>query len=156
MCHRVRGAKRYCQRALPLPEGDHAVHCHEIQRLICVVVQEISEVDPVLRFIRPLFTMGQAAGRASLLKEANILNMKQREIMTEFRNGIVNLLVATSVLEEGIDIPECNLIVRFDRCKTYCDYVQAKGKHYRKTFVNFTELSLKLQAEQEPRRRSTS
>lgn len=29
--------------------------------------------------------------------------------------------------EEGIDIPDCNLIIRFDRIKTYCDYVQTKG-----------------------------
>ena len=72
--------------------------------------------------------MGQAAGSSSFLKESQILNMKQKDIMNEFRIGHCNLLVATSVLEEGVDIPECNLIVRFDKIRTYCDYVQTRGK----------------------------
>lgn len=42
--------------------------------------------------------MGQAAGRNSSLKETQILNMKQKEIMQDFRDGRCNLLVATSVL----------------------------------------------------------
>ena len=72
--------------------------------------------------------MGQASGRSSLLKESKILNMKQNEIMKQFREGLCNLLIATSVLEEGIDIPVCNVIIRFDKIRTYCDYVQTKGK----------------------------
>lgn len=73
--------------------------------------------------------MGQAAGRSGLLKESRVLNMKQNEIMKQFREGLCNLLIATSVLEEGIDIPVCNVIIRFDEIKTYCDYVQTKGIH---------------------------
>jgi len=42
--------------------------------------------------------MGQATGRNSSLKETQILNMKQKEIMHYFREGLCNLLVATSVL----------------------------------------------------------
>ena len=72
--------------------------------------------------------MGQASGRMSSHKESDILQMKQKEIMREFREGHCNLLVATSVLEEGVDIPACNLIIRFDKIVTYCDYVQTKGK----------------------------
>lgn len=37
-------------------------------------------------------------------------------------------MVATSVLEEGVDVRACNLVVRFDGIKTYCDYVQSKGR----------------------------
>lgn len=39
-----------------------------------------------------------------------------------------NLLVATSVLEEGIDVPKCNLVVRFDVPQGYRSYVQSKGR----------------------------
>ena len=88
--------------------------------------------------------MGQAAGSNSSLKESQILNMKQKDIMGNFRTGHCNLLVATSVLEEGIDIPECNLIVRFDKIRTYCDYVQTKGKDLlkaEKTLKNFNIIS---------------
>lgn len=89
--------------------------------------QDIRQHDENLKFVKPLFTMGQAAGSTSSLRESQILNMNQKDIMRDFRSGKCNLLVATSVLEEGVDIPECNLIVRFDKIRTYCDYVQTKG-----------------------------
>ncbi|XP_057378262.1 endoribonuclease Dicer-like [Daphnia carinata] len=91
-------------------------------------LKDIAKHDETLKFMKPLFIMGQASGRNPSLKETKILNMKQNEIMTNFREGRCNLIVATSVLEEGVDIPACNLIIRFDRIKTYCDYVQTKGR----------------------------
>ncbi|KAI9553581.1 hypothetical protein GHT06_021502 [Daphnia sinensis] len=91
-------------------------------------LKDIAKHDETLKFMKPLFTMGQASGRNPSLKETKILNMKQNEIMTNFREGRCNVIVATSVLEEGVDIPACNLIIRFDRIKTYCDYVQTKGR----------------------------
>ena len=39
-----------------------------------------------------------------------------------------NLLIGTSVLEEGIDIPKCNLVIRFDVPTAYRSYVQSKGR----------------------------
>ncbi|KAI9563248.1 hypothetical protein GHT06_010706 [Daphnia sinensis] len=91
-------------------------------------LKDIRVHDTTLEFVKPLFTMGQAAASNATLTETQILNMKQKEIMREFREGRCNLVVATSVLEEGIDIPECNLIIRFDKLRTYCDYVQTKGR----------------------------
>jgi len=37
-------------------------------------------------------------------------------------------MVASDVLEEGIDIPECNLVVKFDLPKNYRSYIQSKGR----------------------------
>jgi endoribonuclease Dicer len=39
-----------------------------------------------------------------------------------------NLLVGTSVLEEGIDIPKCNLVIHFNVPQSYHSYVQSKGR----------------------------
>lgn len=45
-----------------------------------------------------------------------------------FKNGQYNLLISTAVLEEGIDIGTCNLVVRFSEPATYREYVQSKGR----------------------------
>ncbi len=97
--------------------------------------------------------MGQAAAARSSLKESDVLDMNQKEIMRQFHDGRCNLLVATSVLEEGVDIPACNLIIRFDKIRTYCDYVQTKGtlsnNLYSIIFVKFLSVKLVVFANRE-------
>ncbi|KAL7627847.1 Dicer-like protein 1 [Parahypoxylon ruwenzoriense] len=63
------------------------------------------------------------------------LGMSLREqfvTMHQFRNGDLNCIFATSVGEEGIDIPDCNIIIRFDLCKTMIQYIQSRGRARRK------------------------
>ncbi|XP_074079991.1 ATP-dependent RNA helicase DHX58 isoform X2 [Macrotis lagotis] len=38
---------------------------------------------------------------------------EQQEVIQRFRAGTLNLLVATSMAEEGLDIPQCNVVVRY-------------------------------------------
>jgi len=49
-------------------------------------------------------------------------------MVSRFRHGKIQVLISTDVLEEGIDIPNCNLIVRFDPAETFRSYVQARGR----------------------------
>ncbi|XP_059442582.1 endoribonuclease Dicer homolog 2-like isoform X2 [Corylus avellana] len=53
---------------------------------------------------------------------------KQNEIVEEFRKGMVNIIVATSILEEGLDVKTCNLVIRFDPCSTVCSFIQSRGR----------------------------
>lgn len=48
--------------------------------------------------------------------------------LLKFRNRTVNLLVATSVIEQGIDIPACNLVVCIDRLSSLKAFIQRRGR----------------------------
>ncbi|KAL5176997.1 Endoribonuclease Dicer 2 [Glycine soja] len=63
---------------------------------------------------------------------------KQNEIVEEFQMGLclikekkinvhINIIVATSILEEGLDVKSCNLAIRFDPCHTMCSFIQSRG-----------------------------
>ena len=40
----------------------------------------------------------------------------------------VNIIVATSILEEGLDVQSCNLVVRFDPSATVSSFIQSRGR----------------------------
>ncbi|CAG9325596.1 unnamed protein product [Blepharisma stoltei] len=53
----------------------------------------------------------------------------QRETIEGFKNKDFNVLVATTIIEEGLDIPSCDLVIRFDGSSTNLrSYVQSKGR----------------------------
>ena len=70
--------------------------------------------------IRPSAICGYSKGGMS--KE------EQLDIIAGFRRGDFNLLVSTSVLEEGLDIPECNIVIRFQLLTNEIAEVQAQGR----------------------------
>lgn len=45
-----------------------------------------------------------------------------------FKNGLLNCIVATDVIDEGIDVPKCSLIVRYDLPMDVRTYIQSKGR----------------------------
>ncbi|XP_042360665.1 probable ATP-dependent RNA helicase DHX58 [Plectropomus leopardus] len=53
---------------------------------------------------------------------------EQAETIRNFRQGKLNLLISTSVAEEGLDIPECNLVVRYGLLTNEIAQQQASGR----------------------------
>ncbi|CAI6268621.1 unnamed protein product [Periconia digitata] len=52
----------------------------------------------------------------------------QRETLDSFRAGETNLILATSVLEEGIDVSSCHLVICFEQPKNLKSFIQRRGR----------------------------
>ncbi|CAH0731194.1 unnamed protein product, partial [Brenthis ino] len=61
-------------------------------------------------------------------KDSQREGKKQEEVLKKFRMHECNLLLATSVLEEGIDLPRCNLVVRWDVPPSYRSHGLCRGR----------------------------
>ncbi|KAG2374777.1 hypothetical protein C9374_010521 [Naegleria lovaniensis] len=57
---------------------------------------------------------------------------EQQLLIEEFKTGECKLLVSTSVLEEGIDVSDCNLVVLFDGGMSLRRIVQSRGRARKK------------------------
>ncbi|OWF53355.1 endoribonuclease Dicer-like [Mizuhopecten yessoensis] len=86
-------------------------------------IEEVCAWDDQLCFIKSHHITGQGSK-----KEGSKSYKKQEDILRKFRLQELNLLLATDVLEEGVDIPKCNLIIKFDPPKDYRSYSQSKGR----------------------------
>ncbi|KAM8945601.1 ATP-dependent RNA helicase DHX58 [Pelodytes ibericus] len=53
---------------------------------------------------------------------------EQFDVIERFRKGKLNLLLSTSVAEEGLDIPECNIVVRYGLMTNETSMIQARGR----------------------------
>ncbi|XP_037349872.1 ATP-dependent RNA helicase DHX58 isoform X2 [Talpa occidentalis] len=67
-------------------------------------------------------------GAGNTSQSTHMTQKDQQEVIREFRAGTLNLLVATSVAEEGLDIPSCNVVVRYGLLTNEISMVQARGR----------------------------
>ncbi len=75
------------------------------------------------------FSVGYLIGKAG---ERGLKQKAQVDAVNKFREGEYNILVATQVGEEGLDISECNLVVFYDNVPSAIRFVQRKGRTGRK------------------------
>lgn len=64
-----------------------------------------------------------------------------RETLCALRNQEINVLLATSLVEEGVDVQACSFVVAFDAASSVKAYVQMKGRARQKNahFFLFSE-----------------
>ncbi|EXJ54825.1 hypothetical protein A1O7_10166 [Cladophialophora yegresii CBS 114405] len=69
----------------------------------------------------------------------------QHDNLESFRRGELNVCVATSVLEEGVDVPAMNLVICFDERPNFRSFIQSRGRARQREsrFVMFPEAALK-------------
>lgn len=96
---------------------------------ICEWLKEISKHVSKYSFIKINYIVGH--GFQQKMHFSNSTSMtykKQQALIKDFRNKKYNFLIATSVIEEGLDIPKCNLVIRFDLPEDFRAYIQSKGR----------------------------
>ncbi len=67
-------------------------------------------------------------GQATKMDDAGYSQRLQIEILEKFREGLINILIATSVAEEGLDIPNVDAIIFFEPVPSEIRLIQRRGR----------------------------
>ena len=127
--------------------------CYEAQKLNIIkdlfssqkperVIIFASSKIKVKEVAKALSRMGHSVGEM----HSDLEQSQREEILHEFKNGRVNILVATDIVARGIDIDDIRLVINYDVPHDCEDYVHRIGRTARAnndgcaiTFVNETE-----------------
>lgn len=88
----------------------------------------VSEELARYREIKPIRFVGQS----SRGEDKGLSQKKQVELIQRFKDGEYNVLVATSVAEEGLDIPQTDLVVFYEPVPSEIRTIQRRGRTGRK------------------------
>jgi Fanconi anemia group M protein len=71
-------------------------------------------------------------GQASKLRDRGLSQDKQASLIEDLRKGYLNTLCSTSIGEEGLDIPEVDLVIFYEPIPSEIRYIQRRGRTGRK------------------------
>lgn len=77
-----------------------------------------------LPFVKPVRFIGQAAKES----DKGLTQKEQIDIIKRFKQDVFNVLIATSVAEEGLDIPSTDLVVFYEPVPSEIRTIQRKGR----------------------------
>ncbi|XP_077196048.1 ATP-dependent RNA helicase DHX58 isoform X2 [Paroedura picta] len=100
-----------------------------------VFVRTRQGAHSLYQWVRDNVDLQQEGIKAAVLTGAGYSNQtkhmtqhEQQDVLHQFRMGRFNLLFSTSVAEEGLDIPECNIVVRYGLMTNEIAMMQARGR----------------------------
>jgi superfamily II DNA/RNA helicase len=82
-------------------------------------------------------------GQASKEDDVGLSQDEQAQILQDFKEGKLNILVATSIAEEGLDIPVVDLVIFYEPVPSEIRYIQRKGRTGRKSIGKTVILAAK-------------
>ena len=107
------------QQFLTNPESRVIVFTH--YRDMCdLMTQTLGKIEG----FRPVRFVGQA----NKGEDTGLNQREQKEIIEKFQNGEFNILVSTSIAEEGLDIPSTDLVVFYEPVPSEIRTIQRRGR----------------------------
>ena len=96
-------------------------HYRDTSRYISKLLENINKVKP-----------SQFIGQASKEGDKGLSQKEQAKVIENFKNGTFNVLIATSVAEEGLDIPSTDLVIFYEPIPSEIRAIQRRGRTARK------------------------
>ena len=91
-------------------------------------------VNNIVKFLvkDSVISVHKFIGQANKSQDKGLSQKEQIQLLEDFKEGIYNTLVATSVGEEGLDIAECDLVIFYDNVPSAVRSIQRRGRTGRK------------------------
>ncbi|KAG9235769.1 hypothetical protein BJ875DRAFT_458383 [Amylocarpus encephaloides] len=106
------------------------------------------DICRVLNKHGPLIRASVFVGQADSKRSEGMNQAKQLETINNFKQGMLNVIVATSIGEEGLDIGQVDLIVCFDASASPIRMLQRMGRTGRKRQGNIVLLLMRGKEEE--------
>ncbi|MHA1649438.1 MAG: DEAD/DEAH box helicase [Candidatus Helarchaeota archaeon] len=116
--------QKYLENQFKQNESSRVIVFTQYRVTAQLVTDQLSKIEG----LRPVRFVGQQSKPG----DKGLGQKQQLEILELFKEGTYNVLVATSVAEEGLDIAECDLVIFYDVVPSEIRYVQRKGRTGRK------------------------
>jgi len=91
-------------------------------------VRTISEMLNKIPEINAANFVGQAIKDHGKGKTTGLKQREQKALIEKFKSGEINILVATSIAEEGLDIPEVNEVIFYEPIPSAIRSIQRRGR----------------------------
>ena len=100
------------------------------QRVTAFVLRHLLSVYPGTKSLFKCGTfVGISTNESKKMELRDLLDPQdQQNTLKDFREGRKNLIIATTALEEGIDISACNVVICFNKPPNLKSYVQRRGR----------------------------
>lgn len=125
---------------------NHFVDAGENSATRAIVFSEYRDsAEEIVRLLnnQPLISATVFVGQADTKRSEGMKQKQQIETIAKFRDGTFNVLVATSIGEEGLDIGQVDLIVCYDASSSPIRMLQRMGRTGRKRAGNIVLLLMK-------------
>ena len=113
------------------------------QRATVAVLNELLSTHPLTRAIVKCSTFVGTSANSSRKPAVGewLDSSQQKDTLIDFRRQESNLIIATSVLEEGIDVTACNTVICFNKPANLKSFIQRRGRARKKESIFVLMLS---------------